>query len=66
MTVSVKAQGAGGWLYHQSSFEKGQEQADQERTAAVEGGLAGYYGADKERAPVWLEGGQGAAARYGL
>ena len=66
MTVSVKAQGAGGWLYHQSSFEKGQEQADQERAAAVEGGLAGYYGADKERAPVWLEGGQGAAARYGL
>ena len=28
--------------------------------------MAGYYGADKERAPVWLEGGQGAAARYGL
>ncbi|MEI6623077.1 MAG: relaxase domain-containing protein, partial [Actinomycetes bacterium] len=66
MTVSVKAQGAGGWQYHQNSFEKGQRQAEGERSVAAENGLAGYYGSDKERAPVWLEGSAGVAARYGL
>ena len=48
MVVSVKAQGAGGWRYHEDSADKARE------ALAGEADLAGYYGTDAARPGRWV------------
>ena len=66
VVVSVKAQGAGGWRYHEDSADKARAAEAAAREApAGEAGLAGYYGTDAARPGRWV----GAAedlARYRL